>query len=354
MRRPDSPHTLVLVASSGRSGTSLMSGTLQRLGFHVPQPEVPADETNPKGFGESQWVVDFHTRLLQRAGVQTSDARPSAWALTAEVALDREVAGELRTWLKRQFAIAPDVLIKDPRLLWFLPLWRRCAAELGVEARIVTMLRHPAAVVASKTRWYGEWQGQVARTAGWVNQALFLERATRESPRVLVHYDDLLEDWTRVVGQVGEALGLAVVRDAPVARIRRVHEFVDRSLSRSRPDWGDVELPVRLREQADEVWALLSALAAAGPDEGVAEIGERLDDVRGEYVELYTEAAALAQSTVAAAARAAVEHARRRPVRLLALLRRLPSPLRHALPLRGRVAIARALRGGDARRAVVS
>src|SRR6202012_2167389 len=149
MRRSDSPHTLVLVAGSGRSGTSLMSGSLQRLGFHVPQPEVPADETNPKGFGESQWVVDFHTRLLQQAGVQTSDARPAAWALTAEVGMDRDVTAALRTWLGGQFALAPDVLVKDPRLSWFLPLWRRCAAELGVEAKIVTMLRHPAAVVAS-------------------------------------------------------------------------------------------------------------------------------------------------------------------------------------------------------------
>jgi hypothetical protein len=351
MSRPASRNTLVLVAGSGRSGTSLMSGILQRLGFYVPRPEVPADESNPKGFGESRWVVDFHTRRLQLAGVQSSDARPSAWALTAEAGLDREVAGELRAWLARQFAVSADVVIKDPRLLWFLPLWRRCAAQLGVEAKIVTMLRHPAAVVASKTRWYGEWQGQVARTAGWLNQALFLEQATRESPRALVHYDDLLEDWPRVIGLLGEALDLEAVRDAPAAGVRRVDDFVDRSLSRSRAEWGDVELPVRLREQADEVWALLSALAAAGPDEGVAEIVERLDAVRAEYVELYTEAAAVAQSTVAAAARAAVEHSRRPPVRLLGALRRLPSPLRHALPLRGRVAVARALRGS---RAVVS
>jgi hypothetical protein len=343
MHRSDSTNTLVLVASSGRSGTSLMSGTLQRLGFYVPQPEVPADETNPKGFGESQWVVDFHTRLLAQARVQTSDARPAAWALTAAVGMDDDVVGELRTWLARQFRISAGVLIKDPRLSWFLPLWRRCAADLGVEAKIVTMLRHPAAVVASKTRWYGEWQGEVARAAGWVNQALFLERATRESPRVLVQYDDLLEDWTRVLGRVGEALDLAVVRDAPVARIRKVHEFVDRSLSRSRPEWGDARMPVRLREHADEVWALLSALAGAGPEE-TARIAERLDDVRSEYVELYAEAEAMAQSSVAAAARAAAERARRPSVRLLSLLRRLPPPVRHAVPLRGRVAIARALR----------
>src|SRR3954464_5273858 len=76
--------SLVLVAGSGRSGTSLFSGILQRLGFHVPKPEVPADSTNPRGFAESQWVVDFHTQLLKRAQVETSEARPSAWALTAD------------------------------------------------------------------------------------------------------------------------------------------------------------------------------------------------------------------------------------------------------------------------------
>src|ERR687886_536540 len=110
-----STRSLVLVASSGRSGTSLMSGTLQRLGFHVPQPEVPADETNPRGFAESQWVVDFHTRLLKRAGVQVADARPSAWALAARVGLEAETTAELREWLLGHLAVAPHLIVKDPR-----------------------------------------------------------------------------------------------------------------------------------------------------------------------------------------------------------------------------------------------
>ena len=70
---------VVFVVGSGRSGTSTMSGALQTLGMHVPQPEVQADDTNPKGFGEPQWVVDFHDELLKRCNVQVSDARPSAW-----------------------------------------------------------------------------------------------------------------------------------------------------------------------------------------------------------------------------------------------------------------------------------
>src|SRR5215218_10200744 len=215
-----SQRALVLVAGSGRSGTSLFSGILQRLGFYVPQPEVPADETNPRGFAESQWVVDFHTRLLRAARVQVSDARPAVWALTAEVGLDAGVRSELREWLEEQFRVAPHLIVKDPRLSWFLPLWRGCAEELGVAPRFVTMLRHPAAVIDSKQRWYGEWQGEVARAAGWVQQTLYTERATRDSRRAFVRYEDLLEDWTPIVARVGDQLELGPVRDAPAPAMR--------------------------------------------------------------------------------------------------------------------------------------
>src|SRR5687767_3349918 len=165
--------SLILVAGSGRSGTSLFTGIVQRLGYAVPQPEVPADETNPRGFGESQWVIDFHTRLLRRAGVQVADARPEAWALTAEAGLDAEAAGELGDWLAAQFDASEHLVVKDPRVSWFLPLWRRCAEDLGTSPRFVTMLRHPAAVLDSKQRWYGGWQSEVSRAAGWLNQTLF-------------------------------------------------------------------------------------------------------------------------------------------------------------------------------------
>ena len=131
--------SLVLVAGSGRSGTSLFTGILQRLGFHVPRPEVPADNTNPKGFAESQWVVDFHTAALRRAGVQVSDARPTAWAHMAQVVVEDEMVEKLRHWLDSQFKEADHLIIKDPRLSWFLPLWTRSAEDFGVTPRLATV-----------------------------------------------------------------------------------------------------------------------------------------------------------------------------------------------------------------------
>ena len=98
-----STRRVTFVVGSGRSGTSTMAGALQALGMHVPQPEVRADETNPKGFAESKWVVDLHTELLQRSHVQVSDARPSAWYETGKASASGITRARLTEWLGPQF-----------------------------------------------------------------------------------------------------------------------------------------------------------------------------------------------------------------------------------------------------------
>jgi hypothetical protein len=329
--------SLLLVAGSGRSGTSLFTGILQRLGFYVPKPEVPADDTNPRGFAESQWVVDFHTRLLKRAVVQVSDARPVAWSRVADLTVDDAVGDELRKWLNAQFNEGDHMIIKDPRLSWFLPLWRRCAGELGVSPRFATVLRHPAAVLDSKQRSYGTWQGDVSRTAGWLNQTLFTERATRDSQRVFVRYEDLLDDWTNSVARVGDELELRVIQDAPAAAIVGVHDFVDRNLSRSRAKWEDFDLPKSLREQVDQTWELLSYLADG---KSGAALLDQFDAARAAYIELYEDAEAVAQSSIAASTRGS---RRGGGSAVLRVARKTPRGLKERMPLGWRRAAWRAL-----------
>lgn len=327
--------SLVLVVGSGRSGTSMLSGILQRLGYRVPEPEVPADDSNPRGFAESQWVVDFHTRLLGAARVQTTDARPAAWAETARVS-GAGVERELRAFLKRQFAESDHVLIKDPRLLWFMPLWRRTAGDLGVDPRCVIMLRHPAAVVASKSQYYGQMHGDVARAAGWLNTMLYTERATRAEARVFLRYDDLLDDWTKLVASLGERLSLDPITRADAHMIRAADAFVDRSLSRSEASWEGVDLPADLLGQIDQAWTLLERLA--DKDQQDTQLADDLDAARASYIHYYAQAEAVTESTVMAAVRAA--ELRRSGV-LRGLARRIPNRYRRRIP----AGLKRRLRG---------
>lgn len=334
--------SLVLVVGSGRSGTSVFSGILQRLGYHVPQPEVAPDETNPRGFAESQWVVDLHVRLLKAARVQTSDARPDAWAAAAEVAGDR-VALEVRAFLRKQFALSDYVLVKDPRLVWFLPLWRRVALELHVEPRFVTVLRHPAEVVQSKSRYYGTWQGDVSRTAGWVNTMLHAERATREGSRAFVSYTALLDDWTRTLAGAAERLELPAVATASSGQIRAADAFVDPTLRRVPASWQIPDLPDELRGQAEHVWGLLTKLADAG--ELTDDLMQQFDLARESYVRYYRQVEAVAQSSVTAAVKSGQPRTTARLETWVA--RKVPDRYRRRIPLRWRKLILTALgRGG--------
>ena len=101
---PTSSTPLVLVSGSGRSGTSSLAGTLKRLGLHVPQPEVEASETNPRGFYEPQWVIDFHKRHLKELALFNIDSRPAAVEIVARHVGTGLPTGELHEWLSGQLA----------------------------------------------------------------------------------------------------------------------------------------------------------------------------------------------------------------------------------------------------------
>ncbi len=297
---------LLLVVGSGRSGTSLLSGVMQRLGFYVPQPEVPPDETNPTGFFEPQWVVDFHTKLLRKVAAQSTDARPAAWSTTGDVAYSARHRQVLRSWLAEQVQASDHVLVKDPRLLWFIPLWHRAAEDLGIEVRFATMLRSPSEVVASKERWYASLTNPANRLAGWVNTMLYTERATRRFRRAFVLFDELVLDWTRTVAHLDERLGLGVVPAVGTRQMQDVAQLIDPRLRRSLETWDQLDVPKALLELAERVWADLIRLADGSEPDG--RVAARLDAARDEYRNFYADCEAVAFSSV----RAAHQLARRR------------------------------------------
>jgi hypothetical protein len=290
---------LVLVAGVGRSGTSLMTGILGQVGFHIPQPEIGADETNPRGFGEPAWVVGFHQRVMRRLRVTVFDARPRAWEITDAVANDDAVRGELRQWLKGELAQADAVVIKDPRIGWFLPLWTGAARDVsGSPGSFICMLRHPAEILASARKWYGDWQTDASRAAAWLNVMLETERKTRDIPRAFVRYEDLLADWERQLRRAGAAMGDPTLMGMDRARFPSVDEFVDPTLRRSPRGWEGLDVPDRVRDMAERVWSEFQPLADEGGD--TADLRATLDRSHAEYDEVYREAEAIAQSSATA------------------------------------------------------
>ena len=81
-------------------------------------------------------------------------------------------------------------MVKDPRTTWLQPIWDDVLANAGIRTSSLTMLRHPAEVVASRTRSYAKARSgaearayAISKIAGWINVSLLNERLTRSNNR---------------------------------------------------------------------------------------------------------------------------------------------------------------------------
>ncbi len=318
---------LVLITGTGRSGTSTMSGTLHHLGLYVPGPYLGANDSNPKGFFESSWAVKYHNRLTERAGINIFDSRPNAFE-RAQKAITPASRAKLEKFLAEHAAQDDQVVVKDPRTVWVQKLWREAGAAVGLDIRYISMLRHPAEVVGSRTTYYsGSEIGPAKRrryeifnVARWINNSIISERETRGHPRAFVRYTDLLDDWRPVAARLRDELGLRFNTDLSPDQHHEVDDFIDPGLRRHAVTWADLDVPTYLRELAQEVWDVLQVLATAPSGEDSAasalmdELSERfvrvLADADAINHDAGLEAVSTARQETAAEVRAELEEAR--------------------------------------------
>lgn len=294
-----------------------MAGTLHYLGFCVPGPYLGANESNPKGFFESRWATRLHSRITSDAGISIVDSRPTAYS-RAQAAVPPGARRKLTKFLGR-YAGESQLVVKDPRSVWFQNLWRESAKEAGFGIRYLTMLRHPAEVVGSRVAYYanhadaaGIRRYEIFSLARWVNNSLVNERETRGHPRSFVRYNDLLGDWRTAVTKMADELALHLPGDLTPTLHHPVDDFIDPTLRRVKVTWGDLEIPVELTAIADGVWEALDELCSAGgaSDEASA----RLDELSGRYERLFMNATAISHDAIVEAvadAKRAAESAQR-------------------------------------------
>jgi len=308
---------MLVVAGSGRSGTSLFTGLTGRLGVHIPKPEVSANRSNPRGFGEPRWLVDYHNDLLAQVDVVVEDGRPEAWDLTDALAGDEEALGPLAEWYDLQFGESERIVVKDPRLAWFLQLHRAAAERVRADLRVATMLRHPAEVMRSREIAYGTRTSNTTRVIGWLTMMLGTEIRTRDLPRATVRYDDLLSDWRDALTRADSTIGLALFEHATAEQVADAGDLVDPSLHRSTADWDELALPARVLDLATRTYDAYGRLVGA-PAGDQAETRDQLDVLRDELSAYYDECFDVARTRTGSFARSEKRKTARRVRRELA------------------------------------
>lgn len=307
---------LILITGTGRSGTSTVSGTLHHLGLHVPGPYLGANKSNPKGFYESRWAVDFHKAITGAAKIDDFDSRPSAFDRAQQVVTD-EMRASLVEFLGEQSAEHDQVVVKDPRSVWVQRVWRDAAAEAGLDIRYISMLRHPAETIGSRSTYYAKKSDEERRRAyeimsiaRWVNSQLISERETRGERRAFVGYPELLEDWRGVMAGLRADLDLDLDGDLDPARHHPVDDFIDPGLRRLRVTWEELEIPDDLQDVAERVWeALVELRDAHGRCQPAS---AELDTLTERFGRLLAQAKAVAHDTIVEERAAAADDAARR------------------------------------------
>jgi hypothetical protein len=204
--RPDAARTAVLVLGMHRSGTSATAGLIALLGVQPPESLMPGNAFNAKGYWESSRLMAVHDRLLAAAGSAWDDWRPldPDW-LASDAA--RRFADEFAATLAAEFGNAPRIVVKDPRICRFVPLWRAALAAAGYAVRTVISVRDPEAVAASLAARNGFALAKSRLL--WLRHGLAAEAATRDLPRLVVDYDTLVADGPGMAARIAAALGLA-------------------------------------------------------------------------------------------------------------------------------------------------
>lgn len=268
---PPRDRRCVLVLGVHRSGTSASAGALALAGVDLGSHLTPGRPENPRGFFEDDRVWRLHERLLAGLGVASDSPRslPAGW--TDGPAARAGVEALVETLASFRYAGLWGV--KDPRLCRAFPIWPEVLRRLGAAPRIVLVLRHPFEVAASLAM--RDRMNPERALALWFRYTLEAERTTRDYPRAVLVYPDLLAEGAAALAPISEALGLGLAQRlraaAPV-----ITAFLDPDLRRAHAEPDLSPVPGALGERANALFHALRRLPASEEIEAIAaDLNER-------------------------------------------------------------------------------
>lgn len=209
----------ILVLGMHRSGTSAITGVMHLLGIKLGSNLIPAEQDiNPKGFWEDALISATNEEILESLGSHWFDARslPPQWWLSGELEPLRK---RLHAFVEEQFGHETSCwILKDPRLCRLLPLWAPLLQKLNFSPEVLLILRHPSEVADSLLKRDGIQLPHALLL--WMRYVLESEKDSRNLTRVVITYNDLLQDWQGTIQTIRDKLALDItVTDAARASV---------------------------------------------------------------------------------------------------------------------------------------
>jgi len=211
----------VIILGSGRSGTSMVAGTLAKAGYYMGEELLPANNANPKGFFEDKEVNAINEDIL----ASIAPRRPKLlgnlfykhiplpwqrWLLALPGAKAPISNPTIDARIKKIVANQPYCL-KDPRFSYTLPCWMPFLED----AVFIVVFREPMATAKSinqecqdDSRLHTLAMNEERALKVWecMYRSIFDMSEQRSSEWLFVHYDQVLtENGGQLIAEYTEA-----------------------------------------------------------------------------------------------------------------------------------------------------
>jgi len=218
----DKRQTCILVLGMHRSGTSALTGVLSLLDVYLGSELMEANFANEKGYFENNILYKINDKLLKQINSSWNDTFYDEEKLEKISGLD-----ELKVALKSEFKYANTFAIKDPRLAYLFPIYKKVLKRLKIDIKIILPYRNPLEVANSLKK-----RDAMPLEKGmllWAYHFLMAEKFSRGFERVFVNFDELIAHTSEVIDTVSSKLSLNLV-DKFHQNQKEIEAFLEPSL----------------------------------------------------------------------------------------------------------------------------
>jgi len=228
---------LIIVLGMHRSGTSAITRGLEVLGVDLGgNLQSAMAGVNQKGFFEDNDVVAINEAILLTLSHEWHTPSP-----ITRVELKNENLAGIKLMatelLREKMKLATLIAIKDPRMPILLPFWQDIIKELCIDVSYVIVIRNPLSVANSlKVRDNIEKEKSCYL---WLKHVLPSILETIDSRRIVVDYDNMMEQPRVELTRIAEALGLED-KLSPIELEKFENKFLDADLRHAKYDINEL------------------------------------------------------------------------------------------------------------------
>ena len=215
----------IFVIGMHRSGTSAMAGALHQLGIPIGKDIMAPNQYNEKGYFENNKVYHLNDEIFEFLGVNwhTTYLLEESWHERQDL---QPFKNKIIQILDEEFENEELFLIKDPRISILAPVWIEVFEGLGIEMKWIMMLRHPYEIQESLKR--RENFGELKTAMLWMDHMLRSERRSRKFLRLIVDFQELLDNPNNTIREVCNKLQLSICEKHK--SLVATGSFIDRGL----------------------------------------------------------------------------------------------------------------------------